>query len=122
MKVIKILIPLILLSMVALYFLNKVPDKPIEEDLDGKILIFGQPDCPHCQIVKKHLDDNNLFEKLPLVYLDLSQNKAFSDLLLDKANICQLDTTNIGVPFYFYQHTCLQGDEPIIEALSQMLQ
>lgn len=122
MKTFKVLIPLILLSMVALYFLNRVPNKPVEGDLDEKILIFGQPDCPHCQIVKKHIDDNSLFEKLPIAYLDLSQNKAYSDLLVDKANICKLDTTNIGVPFYFYQDTCLQGDEPIIEALLQMLQ
>lgn len=122
MKTFKVLIPLILLSMVALYFLNKVPNVAIEGDLSEKVLIFGQPNCPHCQTVKKHLDDNNLFEKLPLAYLDLSQNQAYSDLLLEKANICGLDTTNIGVPFYFYQNSCLQGDEPIIEALSQMLQ
>lgn len=122
MKTFKILIPLILLSIIALYFLNRVPNQAVEGDLSEKILIFGQPNCPHCQTVKKHLDDNNLFEKLPLAYLDLSQNQAYSDLLWEKANLCQLDTTNIGVPFYFYQNSCLQGDEPIIEALSQMLQ
>ena len=122
MKTFKVLIPLILLSMVALYFLNKVPNQAIEGDLSEKILIFGQPNCPHCQTVKKHLDDNSLFEKIPIAYLDLSQNQAYSDLLLEKANICGLDTTNIGVPFYFYQDSCLQGDEPIIQALSQMLQ
>jgi len=122
MKTLKFLLPLILLSIVALYFLNKVPNVAIEEDLNEKILVFGQSNCPHCQVVKKYLDDNGLFDRLPIAYLDLSQNKAYSNLLLEKANACQLDTTNIGVPFYFYQNTCLQGDEPITEALSQMLQ
>lgn len=122
MKLIKIVLPLILFLFFILYIINRVPDKPIDPQAENNILIFTSPTCPHCQTVKEYIDTNNLQNKLPISILDISQNQAYSRLLSRKAEACQIEPNNIGIPFYFYQGTCFQGDQPIIDRLSEMLQ
>lgn len=121
MKLVKIIAPIFLVLLLALFFINKTPNKPIDFDTENNILIFTTPTCPHCQKVKDYINQNNLSGKLSIRILDLSKNKAYSQLITDKAKSCNLDTANIGVPLYYYQGKCLQGDQPIIDTLSQMI-
>ena len=118
MKIVRLVIPLIFVLLSILYVINKADVAGVTDD---NILIFTTPTCPHCKVVKDYISQNNILEKLPLVVLDANK-PAYSKLLSEKANICQLDPTSIGVPFYFYQNECLSGDQPIIDQLDKMLQ
>lgn len=122
MKILKYIFPVFLLLIVALFLLNRVPNKAIDFNPDDFILIFTSPTCPHCQAVKEFVSTNSLESKLPIKFLDLTQNQSYSNLLSQKASICQIDQKSIGIPFYFYGGKCLMGDQPIIDVLSQMLQ
>lgn len=121
MKLAKIIPITFIFLIFLLYLLNRTPQKPLDFNPDDYLLIFTSPSCPHCQTVKDYIGQNDLSEKLSIKVLDLSQNQQYSTLLADKAKSCQIDTSQIGVPFYFYQGQCLQGDQPIISALDQML-
>lgn len=122
MKLFWIIPTTVVMLLFVLYFLNRTPTTPIDFESDDYILVFSSPTCPHCQNVKDHINTNQLDQKLPIKILDLSTNRSFSQLLADKAKTCQIDSGQIGIPFYYYQNQCLQGDQPIINALDQMLE
>ncbi len=118
MKLLKIVLPLLLISLVALVYINR---PQVIGDNDESILIFTSKTCPHCKVVKDYIADKNLTQKLPIVFADVASSQN-SNLLIEKATTCGLDTSSIGVPFYFYQGECLSGDQPIIDKLDKMLQ
>ena len=118
MKIARLVVPLIFVLLSILYITNKADVAGVTDD---KILIFTTPTCPHCQVVKDYMSQNDLLSKLPIVILDATK-PVYSKLMSEKANICQLDPTGIGVPFFFYQDQCLLGDQPIIDQLDKMLQ
>ena len=118
MKIVRLVIPLIFVLLPILYVLNKADVAGVTDD---NILIFTTPTCSHCEVVKGHISQNDLSSKLPLAILDASK-PVYSKLLSEKASICQLDPTSIGVPFFFYQDQCLLSDQPIIDQLDKMLQ
>lgn len=118
MKSLKFVLPLILILLVALVFINR--PQAIKDSTD-RILIFTTPTCPHCKVVKDYIADNQIDTKLPITLVDVS-NSANANLLTKKAEACQVDTANIGVPFYYYQDECFIGDQPIIDQINKMLQ
>ena len=122
MKTLKYIFPIFVLLIFGLYILNRVPNKAIDFNPDDFILIFTSPTCPHCQTVKEYVVSNSLESKLPIKFLDLTQNQSYSNLMSQKSLSCQIDQKSIGIPFYFYDNKCLMGDQPIIDILSQMLQ
>jgi len=118
MRLLKTVLPILLILLVALAYINR---PQVIGDNSESILIFTSKTCSHCKVVKDYINKNNLTQKLPIVFVDLA-SPTNSNLLIEKATTCGLDTSSIGVPFYFYQDECLSGDQPIIDKLDKMLQ
>jgi len=77
------------------------------------LILFYSTKCQHCQNVEKYMSDNKITEEITVEQKEIS-DKANAQVLLEKAQICNLDTNNIGVPFLWTGSTCLIGDEDII--------
>ena len=81
---------------------------------DSGIVLFTSEACPHCQNVAKYIQDNGVSEKIGFKTVELSGNQSAIDALVEKAKACNLDTTNISIPFLWDGNNCLQGETDII--------
>lgn len=78
-------------------------------------ILFYSDSCPHCKIVEQYISDNNVKNYLVFEELEVSNNPANSQLLIEKANVCKLPTDGLGVPFFFDGTNCFTGDQEIIK-------
>ncbi len=88
----------------------------------GDLILYYGETCPHCKIVEKYIADNNIEEKLKITHKEIYNNRANNDELVSKANYCQLDLKNVGVPFLWTGSNCLIGNQPIIDFLKEQTQ
>ncbi len=100
-----------------LFFANSSnPSQPADA-----VLFWGQG-CPHCETVKKYIDDNKINQKLVIDQKEVYYNKANQALMEKAAKQCQMDTSQgLGVPFATIDGKCFVGDQPIIDALNQKI-
>lgn len=92
------------------------PSNPTSSN-PGLTLYYGDT-CPHCKIVEEYVAINQLKLNSKEVY----NNEANANEMVERAKGCGLDTTSIGVPFLWTGHSCLIGDQPIIDFLGTMNQ
>jgi len=81
---------------------------------DNSIILFYGTGCPHCEIVEDYIKENNIEEKVLFSRLEVFNNESNAKILLEKAQICKLDTTSVGVPFLWDGQNCLMGDQDVI--------
>lgn len=80
---------------------------------EGIILFYGEG-CPHCKIVDDFITENKIEEKVSFSRMEVWSNKDNQQVLLKAAQICNLNTDSIGVPFLYDGKNCLVGDVDII--------
>lgn len=80
---------------------------------EGIILFYGDG-CPHCKIVDDYIKANNIKDKIKFTELEVFNNKDNAKILLAKAKICNIDQSQIGVPFLWEGSKCLLGDQDVI--------
>ncbi len=86
----------------------------------GRMILFYSDTCPHCENVDRFIVENNIKDKIKFRELEVSNSKANSQLLYNKAKKCGLYIDDgIGVPFFFDGENCILGDEDIINFLSK---
>ena len=122
----KIIVPTVLFAAVLVFsFLLLPPEKdknqlpinelPIQENQpSGQIILFYADSCPHCAIVEKYIEDNDIKSKISFAQKGVSHNQNNIGELTEKAEICGLPTDSIGVPFLWDGKNCLIGDQKII--------
>jgi len=121
-----ILVPVLILAIVGLVYLYKpatnTGNKP---ETSADLILFWGDGCPHCEVVRKWLSDNNLSKSSLVDQREVYYNRTNQELLQQKASLCTeiTDKSQIGVPLGFVVKTgkCLQGSEPIINWLSSTL-
>ncbi len=74
-----------------------------------RIQLFYGKGCSHCKDVDKFLEENKIAEKVQFDNLEVWFNKENTNLLMEKASICGIDQSEIGVPFLFSEGKCLVG-------------
>ncbi len=84
----------------------------INNGTEGIILFYGQ-ECPHCKDLEEWIKNNKIKEKISFTELEVYHNEENQNLIMEKARICDLDESSIGVPFLWTGETCLIGGEPI---------
>ena len=96
--------------------------KKIETTVEptGIILFYGDG-CPHCALLDEWITDNGVEEKVDFTKLEVYNNQANQNLLVEKATICKIATDSIGVPFLWTGTECLVGDEPIEQFFQQII-
>lgn len=111
---------LILISVVGLGFIYR--ELTIS---NPDLVLFVSQTCPHCKNVEDYIQQNNISNKIIIDLKEVNQQPQNQQLLQTTANKCPgLDTSQgIGLPLAFFPgtNTCLSGDSPIIDRLSQMV-
>ncbi|MBU0722531.1 hypothetical protein KKA93_03705 [Patescibacteria group bacterium] len=87
--------------------------------LTSQIVLFYGDACPHCKIVEKYIEENNIKNKISFVQKEIYYNQSNAKELEAKAKICGLPTNSIGVPFLWDGKKCLIGDQDIINFFKQ---
>ena len=86
---------------------------------DDVVLFWGKG-CPHCENIDKFLAENaGLAEKLNLKKIEVFEDLKGQKVFMEKVKECQLDQA--GVPLFYKDQKCLQGDTPVIEELKKSL-
>lgn len=83
-------------------------------DTTGIVLFYGDT-CSHCKNVEDFIVKNKVEEKVEFTRLEVFNNQSNAKILANKAKICKIDTTQIGVPFLWDGKTCIIGDVDIIK-------
>ncbi len=90
-----------------------------EQSKQGQIILFYRNDCPYCVIVEEYIEQSNLEEKISLERKEVYYNKNNAHDLAEKAKICGLSASSIGVPFLWDGSECFVGGQEIMEFLKQ---
>lgn len=89
------------------------------------LILFWGSGCSHCENVKKYISDNNIASKISIsqkeVYSDQNNQNELQQTVLKCPNINTSE--GIGVPLVYLvsENKCLQGDQPIIDWLTNKL-
>ena len=111
---------LILISVVGLGFLYRQ-----QTISNPDLVLFVSQTCPHCKNVEDYIRQNKVSDKIKIDLKEVYQQPTNQQLLQNTADKCPgLDTSQgIGLPLAYFPGTnsCLTGDTPIIDRLSQMV-
>jgi len=88
----------------------------------GNILFFSD-DCSHCAKVDAFIDDHEAEKHLSFTRMSIFHNQGNLNVLMEKANTCELDSSQIGVPFFWddEKKQCIVGYVDIISFLQERL-
>ena len=89
--------------------------------VDNEIVYYYGITCPHCDDVKDFIDSEDIENKIPLVSKEVYENRLNSQELISKAEICGLNTSNIGVPFLYSDGKCYSGSPDVISELQRQV-
>jgi len=88
----------------------------------NKNLIFFWGDgCSHCAKVEEYFTQNKVKEKIDFDSLEIYKNKKNAELMAQKAKVCDIPLSNMGVPFLWNDGKCLVGDVDIIAFFEEKL-
>lgn len=120
-----ILILFVVVAISAIVVLTKRPEQAVINEpsrggteTSGIILFYGDG-CPHCAIVEEYVSKNGIEKQVPFIKKEVYNNKQNSAELVEKAKVCGIPTSSIGVPFLWDGSKCLTGDKDIIEFFQQ---
>lgn len=95
-------------------------------DSEAHLILFWGQGCPHCETVKKFIQENDYDNKTKISYKEVYLNKENQLRLQETADKCpDIDQSQgIGVPFAYVPSTnkCFIGDQPIIDYLNSLQQ
>jgi glutaredoxin len=107
---------IVIASLFAVYM--NLTGKVIENPVNENVLYYGST-CSHCKIIEEFINSNNITEKLKFEQKEVFENKENANELTKVAEYCKLDSSNIGVPFMYYEGECYIGDIDIIKLLKE---
>ncbi len=87
----------------------------------GGIILFEGNNCPQCVTVDNYIKNNKLQDKVAFTRLEVFENKANAKMLEDKAKICGLDSSHIGVPFVWDNGHCIVGYVDVLKFFREKL-
>lgn len=95
-------------------------EEELKETFDQTVTTyFYGEECPHCQEVRKFLDENGVEAKFSFVKREVWHDRANAALMREAANVCALKPDEIAVPFVFSDGACLVGTPKVIEFFKQ---
>jgi hypothetical protein len=112
---------LVILVLVGGYFLvrkNNTTTSPT-----ASITLYYGDTCPHCTVVDKYIQDNNVAQKIMFDKKEVFNNPASSMEMAEKYKLCGLPTDQLFVPFLYDTQTkqCFSGQEDIINYFAAKL-
>ena len=84
----------------------------------GEMVFFWGEGCSHCVNVEKYFQENgNLDQKLNIKKIEVFNDTKGQQTFMDIVKECKLGRA--GVPTFYQDGKCVQGDTPIIEELKK---
>jgi glutaredoxin len=105
--------PKVVTPVVATSTSSKVVQKAVVKETSDIILFYGEG-CPHCELVRKYLSDNNVSAKLTYEMKEVYHNQENANQMIEKAKVCGMTSGSLGVPFLWDGTKCLVGDADVI--------
>jgi glutaredoxin len=124
MKNIKKYWPAVLISIALIFIIAFVMAKkpaaveaPTDDYSQPSMILFSSEDCPHCQNVKKYLDNNQVRDRIKFQEIEISQNKENEKLFIEKSLACGGSLERgLTIPFLFDDNgLCLTNENNIIQ-------
>jgi glutaredoxin len=81
---------------------------------DTPIVFYYGKTCPHCKLVEKYIDENQIREKVKFSQKEVYGNKDNAREAVGRAEQCGIAAKDLGVPFLWDGEKCYVGDEQII--------
>ncbi len=88
---------------------------------DSPIVFYYGYNCPHCEIVEKYLDENDIASKVGFSKKEVYKNKANAAEAIEKAAQCGIGADKLGVPFLWDGESCHIGDRDIIDFFKRLI-
>ncbi|MFZ2663799.1 MAG: hypothetical protein WAX66_00305 [Patescibacteria group bacterium] len=94
--------------------------KSLNEVLSSKdIVYFYGNTCPRCKDLEDFIDKNKIGEKITIVKKEVYSNQSNSTVLSKVAEKCNIKSSEVGVPFVYFEGKCLIGEPDIKNLLSE---
>ena len=121
----KIIIIIVVIIALALFgkmvYQSSLPDY---SDTEADLILYWGNGCPHCELVKKYIQENKIDSKIKIAYREVYYDSGNQKKLEETIKLCpEVDATKgIGVPLAFdpKNKKCILGDEPTIEWLKNI--
>ena len=88
--------------------------------IPSDITIFVSNTCPHCAIIESLVKNGQMAKALPITFKEVS-DEANLRLLVEKAKICGLDLSRLGVPVLWEGARCYDGQDKIQAYLEKLM-
>lgn len=82
--------------------------------IKGIILFYGT-NCSYCEKVETFIKNNKVEESVSFTRLEVFHDSFNASVLADKAHVCGLDDSHIGVPFLWDGKQCVVGYVDVIK-------
>lgn len=119
------LIPIIIVAFIGYKLIAAQISPPVVDNRPTDLILFWGEGCPHCENVKKYVEDNKIDERLKIDQKEVYYSKKNQNEMADIVKKCpEIDQTNgISVPLAWAvsESKCLTGDTPIISWIDQKL-
>lgn len=103
------------------YFATKNNSKVVPAPEPNTYEYFWGDGCPHCKIVADFMETWSGKDKIKIKKLEVWNNTQNAALMNERAKVCNIPRTEMGVPFMITpEGKCLSGDQPIIEHFKQL--
>ncbi len=79
------------------------------------IILFEGNNCSHCMAVENFIKSNKIESKVTFTRLEVFDNTDNANILADKAQICGLNSGQVGVPLLWDGKTCIVGYVDVIK-------
>ena len=118
---------LVLVGLFGLYKLISIKPDTVQQNYDNPdLVLYWGVGCSHCEVVKDFITNNSVDQKLKInqkeVFNDNQNQQEFENTI---KNYCpELNNgQGIGVPVIFDTNDkkCVQGDQPIIDLITQKM-
>lgn len=91
----------------------------IKLPLKNEIVFYYGATCPHCKDVEEWMNKNKIEEKIKIEKKEVWSNQDNAAEMTKVAEVCNLDTSSIGVPFLWADGKCYIGTQEVIKILSE---
>lgn len=103
------------------FLATKNNSKPTPSPEPNTYEYFWGDGCPHCKIVADFMETWSGKDKINIKKLEVWNNTKNAALMNERAKACNVQRTQMGVPFMVLPDgKCLTGDQPIIELFKSL--
>ncbi|MCX8166855.1 MAG: hypothetical protein N3E37_03320 [Candidatus Micrarchaeota archaeon] len=103
------------------YSLNITLNELNESTEKQQIILYYGETCAFCKQLDEYIKSNQIDKKLIIVHKEVYFNKTNAQELMLKADECNLDKSNLAVPFLYHKGKCYIGINNCIKYLNELL-